>query len=318
MERDPDKSTGSTSSFGGIDNVADFITNVTTNIIEPLLHSTPSYDLVHHLVFLSKAVQHNLLNPPYNVKHADELPISLAHLFGRLFKVLAKSFGRLPLTERVFCMLVDSSLGASICLQHNILASLTDVIMGNCPDTASSGLFSLCCLLHSPSTRDAFVTAIAQSPLLPRLIHVLHDYTAQPNWTTYNHASLLALNWVGGGAVGSRVLIPYVPDLLAALNAEGETPRVTLLLSLANLPAYLDDDANGVLALRQHGLVAPLLESVHGKNIAQGCVGALMGLLNLHAHLGDAPELELDQDMVNMLAACLQCALRSESQDNIL
>eukprot|EP00730_Choanoeca_flexa_P018326 TRINITY_DN8903_c0_g1_i1.p1 TRINITY_DN8903_c0_g1~~TRINITY_DN8903_c0_g1_i1.p1 ORF type:complete len:467 (+),score=111.20 TRINITY_DN8903_c0_g1_i1:248-1648(+) len=315
MESEPDASDTSPTAFAGIDDVPGLLSAMHM-VTDPSEES--SYSTVHALILLSKAIQSGLVDEPYSIRHESELPAELSAALGGFFRKLTQLFGRLPLTERVFCMTVDSNLGASLCLKYNVMELLVDNILNGNNDVAIASLFSFCCVLHCPVSRDAFVAKVAQLPLLPRLIEVLKDYTATPSWSNFNHAHLLALNWLGGGALGSRMLIPYIPDIVQALHAEGHTPRVTLLLCLANLPAYMDEDADALNELRNQGIVAPLVASVEGRNIAQGCVGALMGLLNMRAHVGSDVAFEMDMQLTEMLVACLQCALRSESQDNIL
>jgi hypothetical protein len=141
-----------------------------------------------------------------------------------------------------------------------------------------------------------------------------------PQMTRYEHLSLLALNWFGGSAIGARLLVPHVPDIVAAVASSRWRPgrHVMLLLTLANIPAYVEDDRAVCEAMVAHGALPTLIACARTRRVEEGSVGALMGLLNLRAHLGPDPAYTVGADDLSTLTACMLCALSSESHGNIL
>ena len=304
--------------FAGFEDVREFASSLDAFVVQPLLHLPQDQDIYLRLSSFISTILQNLVEAPYNLKTTEELPAILATELGHVMRAMVRSFGRIKSAERAFCVLADRPLGASLCQDHHVLELLIETISGQNEDAAKAALFAVCSMLHSPLTRDWFVDRLTKSAVLPKLLAVLEDYTSNPVWTSYNHAALLALNWIGGSHVGSRFLIPHVPKLVRALAAEGETARVTLLLTAANLPAYMSEDELALESLRRQGLIEPLLPHARLKKVSAGSVGAIMGLLNLRAHLGEEAAFEMDEDMTVLLVDCLSHALRSESQGNIL
>lgn len=141
-----------------------------------------------------------------------------------------------------------------------------------------------------------------------------------PQMTRYEHLSLLALNWFGGSAIGARLLVPHVPDIVAAVASSRWRPgrHVMLLLTLANIPAYVEDDRAVCEAMVAHGALPTLIACARTRRVEEGSVGALMGLLNLRAHLGPDPAYTVEAADLSTLTACMHCALSSESHGNIL
>lgn len=179
------------------------------------------------------------------------------------------------------------------------------------PDDVRLGLFAL--LRYLPRFFGHDVIAGVQ-----QLLAFCDVYVLRPEWSLTAHAHFLAINWFGGCEIGARVLVDHVALLVAAMNAIKEDQRVTLLLTIANLSAYLSEDEDALQTLLDNGIAAPLIACAQSGNIRSGSVGSLMGLLNLRAHIRPEVGFRVAQSMVDQLIQCFFFSLEGQPQENIL
>jgi hypothetical protein len=221
-------------------------------------------------------------------------------------------------SHNYLCHVADCTIGASYLLHAGVL-SVFVAYFEDGHARRSHAIYLLCCALHSPRTRNSYVQLAIEHGLAAEVLAHLPTPDAAPE-DAEQHAWNLALNWIGGSDLGARFLLPYVPQVIDALRSHGATQQssVTLTLILANFSAFLDDDPEDRAALLRTGLADVLLTTAQSGDIRSGSVGALMGLINLRAHMGDEPLLAVDTRMISSLLQCLAFSLESRSQENIL
>eukprot|EP01147_Barroeca_monosierra_P001888 gene1888-4982_t len=209
-----------------------------------------------------------------------------------LTRLLQWDIAQENITQHIIVLLADTPLGGSICLHCRAIEVVENEIRtaerfmdeATMQKIRSVYFLLIGCMLHCPRTRDALAFQVFESSICKDIFRLVTSHEKNDvSWTHELHAAFLALNWLGGCQVGTQFLLDHL-DMLNACIQKFES-RVEIILTLANMGAYLQGNVAALQRLARSDTIKSLMKCASSRIVHQGSVGALMGLLSMHMHL---------------------------------